>query len=104
VNVYRASDERENAVWLSELEETADRLGLSTDARSHATDLFLSSVPEEDRSKRTTMAAALYVAGLIAGEQRSQGTVAEAAGVSRLTIQQQWKELLDGAGLDPPEW
>jgi len=102
--VYRASDERDNEAWLTELEETADRLGLSTRARSHARDLFLSSVPDQDRSKRATMAAALYVAGLIAGEQRSQGTVADASDVSRLTVQQQWKELLDGAGLDPPEW
>jgi transcription initiation factor TFIIIB Brf1 subunit/transcription initiation factor TFIIB len=102
--VYRASDERENEVWLAELNEAADRLEFSTEARSRAADLFLSAVPDSDRSKRATLAAALYVGGLVTGEQRSQGTVAEAAGVSRLTVQQRWKELLAAAGLDPPGW
>lgn len=102
--MYRASDERENAEWLAELNEAADRLGLETEARSRATDLFLSSVPDEERSKRATMAAALYVGSLVAGDQRSQQTVAEAAGVCRLTVQQRWKGLIDAAGLDSPDW
>jgi transcription initiation factor TFIIIB Brf1 subunit/transcription initiation factor TFIIB len=102
--VYRASDEREHREWLEELEVAADRLGLGTDARSRAADVFLSSVPDEDRSKRATLAASLYVGALVAGEQRSQASVAEAAGVSRLTVQQRWKELLEAAGLDPPGW
>lgn len=102
--VYRASDERDNEEWLADLEEAADRLDLGTEARSRAADVFLSTLSEEERSKRTTMAAALYVGALVAGEERSQGSVARAAGVSRLTIQQRWKELLDAAGLDPPGW
>jgi Transcription initiation factor TFIIIB, Brf1 subunit/Transcription initiation factor TFIIB len=102
--VYRASDERENAEWLAELNKAADRLDLETETRSRATDLFLSSVPDEERSKQATMAAALYVGGLVAGDQRSQQTVAEAAGVSRLTVQQRWKGLIDAAGLDSPDW
>jgi len=102
--VYRASDERENEEWLAELNEAADRLDLGSEARSRAVDLFLSSLPESERSKRAAMAAALYVGGLVAGEQRSQRTVAEAAGVSRLAVQRRWKELLDAAGLDPPGW
>lgn len=102
--MYRASDERDNEVWLAELNEAADRLDLSTQARSRAADVFLSALPDEERSKRATMAAALYVGGLVAGEQRSQRTVAEAAGVSRLSVQQRWKELLETTGLDPPDW
>ncbi len=102
--MYRASDERDNEAWLAELNEAADRLDLSTQARSRAADVFLSALPDEERSKRATMAAALYVGGLVAGEQRSQRTVAEAAGVSRLSVQQRWKELLETTGLDPPDW
>ncbi|MFB6233594.1 MAG: transcription initiation factor IIB family protein [Haloarculaceae archaeon] len=102
--MYRASDERENEEWLAELEAAADRLGLSTAARSRAADLFLSSVPDEQRSKRATLAAALYVGGLVAGDQRSQRTVADAVGVSRLTVQQRWKGVLERSGLDPPGW
>jgi hypothetical protein len=102
--VYRASDERDHREWLDDLEAAADRLDFGTDARSRAADIFLSTVPEEDRSKRATLAAALYVGGLVAGEQRSQRSVADATGVSRLTVQQRWKELVEATGLDPPGW
>jgi transcription initiation factor TFIIIB Brf1 subunit/transcription initiation factor TFIIB len=102
--VYRASDEVANEAHLEVLQEAADRLDLGTDARSRAADLFLSTLPESDRSKRATLAAALYVGALVAGDQRSQGEVAEAVGVSRLSVQQHWKELLDAAGLDAPDW
>lgn len=102
--MYRASDEVENEQWLADLSEVADRLELGEDARSRAADLFLSTVPETDRSKRATMATSLYVGALIAGDRRSQGDVADAAGVSRLTIQKRWKELLEEMGLEPPDW
>ena len=102
--VYRASDEVANEEWLGDLDEAADRLDLDEDARSRATDLFLSTVPDADRSKRATLATSLYVGALIAGDRRSQAAVAEATGVARLTIQQRWKELLETAGLDAPEW
>jgi hypothetical protein len=102
--MYRARDERDNAEWLADLEAAADRLELGTDARSCARDVFLTGVPERDRSKPAAVAAALYVGALVAGDQRSQGTVADAVGVSRLAVQQRWKDLLDAAGLDAPEW
>ncbi len=102
--VYRASDEVEQEAWLARLDRAADRLELGSDARSRAADLFLSTLPEADRSKRATMAAALYVGCLVAGERRAQGEVAEAAGVSRLTVQGRWKELMEEAGLEPPSW
>ncbi|MFT4921878.1 MAG: DNA-binding Lrp family transcriptional regulator, partial [Haloarculaceae archaeon] len=41
---------------------------------------------------------------LAAGQQRSQSEVADAVGVSRLSVQKRWKEALDAAGLDPPDW
>ena len=102
--MYTGRDRLENEEWLDELQQVADALGLGAETRSVAEDVFLSSVPEAERSKRATMAASLYAAGLVAGDQRSQGAVAEAAGVSRITIQGRWKALLEEAGLDAPDW
>lgn len=102
--MYRASDEVDNEQWLTDLEAAADRLELGETARSRAMDLFLSTVPEADRSKQATLAASLYVGGLVGGDRRSQGDVADAVGVSRLSIQQRWKDLLEEAGLDAPSW
>jgi transcription initiation factor TFIIIB Brf1 subunit/transcription initiation factor TFIIB len=102
--VYRASDEVEHEAWLARLNEAADRLELESPARSRASDLFLSTLPEAERSKRAAMATALYVAALAEGDRRSQTEVAEAADVSRLTIQSRWKGLMEEAGLDPPAW
>jgi transcription initiation factor TFIIIB Brf1 subunit/transcription initiation factor TFIIB len=102
--VYRASDRLENERWLADLQRAAERLDLGSEARSNAEDLFLSTVPENDRSKPAAVAASLYAGSLIAGDQRSQGDVADAVGVTRLTIQQRWKPLLERAGLEPPTW
>ncbi len=102
--MYRASDLTEHEAWLDELEAAADRLELDEAARSRAADLFLSTVPDADRSKRAAVAASLYAGALLAGQERSQSRVAEAADVSRLTIQGRWKELLAEAGVEPPEW
>lgn len=102
--MYSARDQVENEEWLAEIEAAADRLDLSADARSYAVDMFLSSVPESDRSKGPAMAASLYAGALVASEGRSQTEVAEAAGVSRLSIQQRWKDVLESAGLQPPSW
>ncbi|MFC7165669.1 transcription initiation factor IIB family protein [Halospeciosus flavus] len=102
--MYRAGDEVNQREWLQELDAVADRLELGSDARSTAQELFLTDLPDEDRSKRAVLAASVYAAALIAGEQRSQTKVAEAADVSRLSIQGRWKELLESAGLDAPGW
>ena len=102
--MYRARDEVANEEWLDELEATAERLDLGAAARSRAVDLFLSNLPDNDRSKQAVMAASLYVAGLVEGDRRSQSVVADEAGVSRLTVQQRWKPILEGAGLDAPGW
>lgn len=102
--MYSARDRVEHEGWLEELERIADRLELSTEARSCALDLFLANVPDADRSKRAVLAASLYAGSLVAGDGRTQGAVADAAGVSRLSIQQRWKDLLADAGLEPPRW
>ena len=102
--MYRARDEIEQADWLETLESAADRLDMGTDSRSRARDIFLSTVPEQDRSKPANIAASLYIGGLLTGDQRSQGTVAAAVGVSRLAVQQRWKDQLEAAGLEAPGW
>ncbi|WP_435095651.1 transcription initiation factor IIB family protein [Halarchaeum sp. P4] len=102
--MYRAGDALDQEEWLAELEHVGDRLELDSETRSTARDLFLSTLPEEERSKRAALAASLYAASLVAGDQRSQSAVAEAADVSRLTIQNRWKDLLERAGLEPPSW
>lgn len=102
--MHSARDRVEYAQWLEELEAVADRLELSTEARSCAVELFLADVPDEDRSKRAVLAASVYAGSLVAGEGRTQGAVADAAGVSRLSVQSRWKDLLEGAGLEPPRW
>ncbi len=103
--MYRARDRVENERWLAELAAAADRLDLGGEARSYAEDLFLSAAGDlDDRSKRAVVAASLYAGGLVAGDRRSQGAVAEAADVSRLTVQSRWKDLLEEAGLEAPGW
>jgi transcription initiation factor TFIIIB Brf1 subunit/transcription initiation factor TFIIB len=102
--MYRARDQVANERWLADLEDAANALDLSAGARERASDLFLSTVPTEDRSKRAVLAASLYAGALIAGDRRSQNAVADAAGVSRLTVQKRWKPLLEEAGLEPPTW
>jgi transcription initiation factor TFIIIB Brf1 subunit/transcription initiation factor TFIIB len=102
--MYRAGDAVEHADTLADLEAAADDLGLGEEARHNARDLFLSAVPEEERSRRATLAAAIYAGALIAGDQRSQSDVADAVGVARLSVGNHWKELLREAGLDPPDW
>lgn len=102
--MYRAREHVENERWLAEIERVGDHLDLDAAARSRAADLFLSTVPDSDRSKRATVATSLYVGALIEGDRRSQKAVADAAGVTRPTVQQRWKELIEAAGLKPPNW
>lgn len=102
--MHSARDRIEFEPWLETLEEVTDELDLTADARSNATDLFLMDVPEADRSKRVALATSLYAGALIAGDGRTQQAVADAVGVSRLSVQQQWKARLEEAGLEPPGW
>jgi len=102
--MYRARDAVENEDWLAAVDAAADELDLAEDARVTARDLFLSSVPDEDRSKPATAAASLYAGCLVVGDQRPQGEIADAMGVSRLSVQKHWKPLLRSAGFEPPDW
>ena len=96
--MYRARDRVDNEEWVARVTRAADGLDLGSEARSNAVDLFLSNVPDEERSK------SLYAGALIAGEERSQGSVAAAMDVTRLSVQGRWKALLEESGFRPPEW
>jgi len=102
--VHRASDRVDQADWIEEIRAAADELGLGEESRARAIDLFLSNVPEADRSKPAVVAASLYAGGLLASEERSQSAVADAVGVSRLSVASRWKDLLEEAGFEPPSW
>lgn len=102
--MYRARDAVENEEWLAVIEAAGQDLGVDPGTISTAEDLFLSSIPDEDRSKKAMAAASLYAATLVSGDQRSQGTVADAVGVSRLSVQSNWKRLVESAGFDAPTW
>lgn len=102
--MYSARDRVDQEEWLTEMSHAADSLGLEREARSTAEDLFLSNVPDSERSKPAVAAAALYAGALIASEERPQTAVADAMGVSRLSVQQRWKPLLEDAGFRTPSW
>ena len=102
--MYRASDRVDNEEWISRLETACVDLDLDDDVCSTATDVFLSGVPDTDRSKAATAAASLYAAALIRGQERPQSAVADAMDVSRLSVQSRWKPLLAEAGFSPPTW
>ncbi|MFW5921733.1 MAG: transcription initiation factor IIB family protein [Halodesulfurarchaeum sp.] len=102
--MYRAGTERAEESTLAALDRVAARLELGPQARSAARELFLSQLPIEERSKDALLATSVYAGALIAGDQRSQTAVAEAADVSRLTIQSRWRPLLEAAGFETPTW
>lgn len=102
--MYRARDRLNNKKWITQIRQAAESLSLGSQAQSNAVDLFLTSVPDSERSKPAIAAASLYAGALIAGDERSQSSVADAMGVTRLSIQQHWKKLLETAGFEAPAW
>ena len=102
--MYSAKDRRDNAEWIEAIEAAAATLELDDESRSVAVDLFLSDVPDAERSKPAAVAASVYAATLIAGDGRTQTDVADAVGVSRISVQQRWRQRLESAGLEPPAW
>lgn len=102
--MYSARDRVDNEEWILEIRQAAESLGLGSQAQSNAVDIFLTSVPDAERSKPAVAAASLYAGALIAGDERSQSSIADAMGVTRLSIQQHWKRLLEAAGFEAPAW
>ncbi len=47
-------------------------------------------------------AAAVYIAGVMMGERRTQKEVADVAGVTEVTIRNRYRELKEKLGLDIP--
>lgn len=102
--MYRASDRVENEEWLARIREACEALDLGDEAHSTASDIFLSQMPQGERSKPAVAAASIYAGALIEGEERPQTAVADEMGVTRMSIQSRWKEALEAAGFRPPEW
>jgi len=102
--MYRASDRVDNAAWIERIESACEALDLDEEACTTAIDMFLSEAPDSERSKPATAAASLYAAALVRGQERSQSAVADAMDVSRLSVQQGWKPILEAAGFSPPTW
>lgn len=102
--MYSARDRLENQRWLDQIADATETLGLGEKTRHTAEELFLTHLPDSNRSKPAVAAAALYAATLIAGEERSQRSVADAMDVTRLSVQSRWKPILRDAGYDPPTW
>lgn len=100
--MHRAGDRVKYEQWLTRLDAAADQLSLDDETRSIAVDMFLADVPSAAEQKRTALAASLYASTRITGVDRSQRAVADAAGVSRLSVQQQWKQRLRLAGFETP--
>lgn len=102
--MHRASDRLEEEEALSILETRMTSLDLGEDVQSIAMDLYLSELPLDERSKPPALAASCYTAALISGNERSQNDVANAFDVSRLAVQQRWKNILTESGFAAPEW
>ena len=102
--MHKAKDHVEQSEWISEIDRVAKELNLGARAKSYAVEIYLSDIPEKERSKPAAIATGIYVGSLIAGEERSQQEIAEKMGVARLAIQGRWKETLKTAGFDPPSW
>ncbi len=102
--MYSAREQVENQPWLDRIESAADELDVGQEGRTTASELFLSHIPAEERSKPAVAAASLYAGALIAGEERSQQAVADAMDVSRLSVHSRWKSLLESAGFQAPTW
>lgn len=86
------------------LASAAASLDLGPTAVGHAEELFLTVLVETDLAVRPAMGASLYAASLIAGEHRSQAAAADAVGVSRITVQNHWRRVLEVAGMEAPNW
>jgi transcription initiation factor TFIIB len=80
----------------------ASELGLSGEVQSRAAEILREAAEKgltSGRSPAGTAAAALYLAARMLGERRSQGEVADAAGVTEVTVRSRCRELREGLGL-----
>ena len=102
--MYRASDRIAEGEAIARLTNVATTLELDYETISVAIELYLSSVPVEERSRDAVLAASCYTACLLCDDERSQTVVAEAFGVTRHVILRRWKNMVADLGLEPPRW
>jgi len=83
----------------------ADELGLSEKVRRRAIQILEEAYEKgltSGKSPAGLVAAALYIAGLLEGEKRTQREVAEVARVTEVTVRNRYKELVDRLNIKVP--
>ncbi|MBS3060852.1 MAG: transcription initiation factor IIB [DPANN group archaeon] len=83
----------------------ASELGLSGQVQEKATTILDKAIKQgliSGRGPTGVAAAAVYIAGVLMGERKTQKEVADIAGVTEVTIRNRYRELKDRLGLDIP--
>jgi transcription initiation factor TFIIB len=83
----------------------ASELGLTGPVQEKARTLLNIAIKRgliSGRGPTGVAAAAVYIAGVLMGERRTQKEVADVAGVTEVTIRNRYRELKDRLGLDVP--
>ena len=83
----------------------ASELGLTGPVQEKARSLLNTAIKRgliSGRGPTGVAAAAVYIAGVLMGERRTQKEVADVAGVTEVTIRNRYRELKDRLGLDVP--
>lgn len=76
----------------------ASRLDLSGEVQAKAIDIINQSIEKglsSGKGPTGVAAAALYISSLLLGERKTQGDIAEVAGVTEVTIRNRYKELAE---------
>ncbi len=83
----------------------ASELKLSGEVQEKAREILEKAIQKgliSGRGPTGVAAAAVYIAGVMMGERRTQKEVADVAGVTEVTIRNRYRELKDKLGLDVP--
>jgi transcription initiation factor TFIIB len=83
----------------------ASDLGLSGNVQEKAREILELAIKQgliSGRGPTGVAAAAVYIAGVLMGERKTQKEVADTAGVTEVTIRNRYRELKDRLGLDVP--
>jgi transcription initiation factor TFIIB len=83
----------------------SSELGLSGHVQEKAVDILEEAIKQgliSGRGPTGVAAAAVYIAGVLMGERKTQKEVADIAGVTEVTIRNRYRELKDKLGLDVP--